>query len=243
MQKGELAMVDNLFRWMTLIWMVAMLCATTGVAKTKAHPNSSAELRALYVASLQQGSAALPEERSVGSLWSPQSNLADLAVDYKAHQIHDTITIQIAVQTTAAQSGTVNTSRAFSANSAITGIMGRSPAATNPLLAGQSSSALKGSGQTASNTTFSTSLTGQVIAVLPSGNLAVEAEREILINNQHENILVRGMIRPGDIGPNNTVASTALSNLQIEMKGKGIISDGVRPPNFITRAMLWLFGF
>jgi len=54
---------------------------------------------------------------------------------------------------------------------------------------------------------------------------------------------VRGMVRPGDIGPNNTVASTALSNLEIEMKGKGIISDGVRPPNFITKAILWLLNF
>ncbi|MES2394220.1 MAG: flagellar basal body L-ring protein FlgH [Acidobacteriota bacterium] len=50
-------------------------------------------------------------------------------------------------------------------------------------------------------------------------------------------------MRPGDIGPNNTVASTSLSNLEIEMKGKGIISDGTRPPNVITRAILWLFGF
>jgi len=27
------------------------------------------------------------------------------------------------------------------------------------------------------------------------------------------------------------------------MKGKGIISDGVRPPNFLTRAVLWLLNF
>jgi len=54
---------------------------------------------------------------------------------------------------------------------------------------------------------------------------------------------VRGMVRPGDISPNNTVASTSLSNLEIEMKGKGIISDSVRKPNPITRAVLWLLNF
>jgi hypothetical protein len=27
------------------------------------------------------------------------------------------------------------------------------------------------------------------------------------------------------------------------MKGKGIISDSVRPPNILTRTVLWLFGF
>jgi flagellar L-ring protein precursor FlgH len=215
-----------------------------GATRAKAHVNSSEQLRAAYLARLQQNvPTAMTEERTVGSLWTPQSTLADLAADYKARNLNDTVTIQIAVQTTAAQTGTVNTSRAFTTSSGITGIMGRSPAATNPLLSGQSSTALKGSGQAASNTTFTTSLTGQVIALLPNGNLVVEAQRAILMNNQHENIVVRGMIRPGDIGPNNTVASTALSNLEIEMKGKGIISDGVRPPNFITRAVQWLFNF
>ena len=163
--------------------------------------------------------------------------------DYKAHHLNDTITIQVSVQTTATQSGTVDSERSFTSSSAITGIMGRSPSATNPLLSGSSSSALKGQGSTASNTLFQTNLTGQVIAVLPSGNLVVEAGRQIFMNNQHENVIVRGVIRPGDIGPANTVLSSSLSNLEIEMKGKGIISDGTRPPNFLTRAILWLLNF
>jgi flagellar L-ring protein FlgH len=54
---------------------------------------------------------------------------------------------------------------------------------------------------------LSTSLTGQVIAVLPSGNLVVEAQRKIFMNNQHEDVTIRGVVRPNDIGPNNTVSS------------------------------------
>ena len=180
---------------------------------------------------------------TVGSLWSPQSPLGDFSVDYKAHNLNDTITILVAVQTTAAQSGTVDSERSLTSNSSITGLLGRTPSAVNPLLSGQSSSVLKGQGSTASNTTFATSLTGQVIAVLPNGSLVIQAERQIFMNNQHENVIVRGMIRPGDIGPSNTVPSSALSNLEIEMKGKGIIADGVRPPNAITRAVLWLLNF
>ena len=63
------------------------------------------------------------------------------------------------------------------------------------------------------------------------------------MNNQHENLVVRGVVRPGDISAANTVPSTALSNLEIEMKGKGIIADSVRSPNPLTRAVLWHFGF
>ena len=209
----------------------------------KPDPKAAELLRAQYIARLQQQYVPATDDHTLGSLWSPGSALGDFSTDYKAHRLNDTITIQVAVQTTAAQSGTVDSERSFTTNSAITGVMGRTPKATNPLLAGNSSSVLKGQGSTASDTTFKTNLTGQVIAVLPNGNLVVEAARQIFMNNQHENIIVRGMIRPGDIGPDNTVASTALSNLEIEMKGKGIISDGVRPPNFITRAVLWLLNF
>jgi len=209
----------------------------------KIDPKASEALRTQYIARLQQQYVPATDDHTLGSLWSPGSALGDFSSDYKAHHLNDTITIQVAVQTTAAQSGTVDSERSFTTNSAVTGVMGRAPSSTNPLLAANSSSQLKGQGSTASNTTFQTNLTGQVIAVLPNGNLVVEAQRQIFMNNQHENIVVRGMIRPGDIGPGNTVPSTALSNLEIEMKGKGIISDGVRPPNFLTRAILWLLNF
>jgi len=214
-----------------------------GLGLPKSHAKTPDQLRAEYITRLQQQYVSTVEERTVGSLWSPQSSLGDFSVDYKAHHLNDTITILVAVQTTAAQSGSVDSERTFSTNSAITGVMGKSPASINPLLSANSSSVLKGQGSTASNTTFATSLTGQVIAVLPNGNLVVEAKRQIFMNNQHENVTVRGMVRPGDIGPSNAVPSTALSNLEIEMKGKGIISDGVRPPNFLTRAVLWLLNF
>lgn len=201
------------------------------------------QLRAEYLARVQQYRTSTAPLRSVGSLWSEENALlGDLTSDYKARRVHDTITVTVAVQTTAAQSGSVNTARQFGTSSAVTGIFGHAPSATNPLLAASSNTTLKGSGQTASNTTFQTTLTGEVIAVMPNGNLIVEAQREIFMNNQHENVVVRGMVRPGDISPANVVASTSLADLEIEMKGKGIISDGTRPPNILTRAVLWLFG-
>jgi flagellar L-ring protein precursor FlgH len=233
----------TLFRQAALLALLGVSSAGAFCLGHKTDPKASEALRAQYISRLQQNYVPATDDRTVGSLWSPGSALGDFSSDYKAYRLNDTITIQVAVQTTAAQSGTVDSERSFTTNSAITGVMGRAPKSTNPLLAANSSQALKGQGSTASNTTFQTNLTGQVVAVLPNGNLVVEAERQIFMNNQHENIVVRGMIRPGDIGPGNTVPSTALSNLEIEMKGKGIISDGVRPPNFITKAILWLLNF
>lgn len=213
-------------------------------AITRKPKRSADELRQDYLTRVAGAYVAPQADRSTGSLWSSNGALADPASDYKARSLNDTLTVLVSVQTTAAQSGSVNHSRDFSTNSAITGLVGGlSTSRTNPLFAANSSSALKGSGQTASNTTFSTSLTGQIIAVLPNGNLVVEAHRQIDMNNQHEEVIVRGIARPGDVSPVNTVPSAALSSLEIELKGKGIISDSVRPPNPVTRAILWLFGF
>ena len=212
--------------------------------KLQPKQQTPAQLRADYITRLQEANLPVAGAQSIGSLWTPGASLADLSTDYKAHGLNDTVVVQVAVQTTAAQSGSVNSQRQFSTTSGISGLAGGiATHGTNPLLNAQSNTALKGSGQTASNTTFATSLTGQVIAVLPNGNLVVEAERQIFMNNQHENLIVRGVVRPGDVSSANTVPSTALSNLEIEMRGKGIISDSVRSPNALTRAVLWLFGF
>ena len=228
--------------------MAGFLCAGTLLcigarAEAKAKPESPAQLRTDYLAHVQETDLAAPQ-RTVGSLWSPDNTLGDFSADYKARKLNDTLVILVAVQTTAAQSGDVNSSRAFQTSSAITGLAGAvNTNGLNPLFNANSSTALKGSGATDSSTTFQTSLTAQVIAVLPSGNLVVEAQRKIFMNNQHEDVTVRGVVRPGDIGSSNTISSAALGNLEISMKGKGIISDSTRSPNFITRALLWLTGF
>jgi flagellar L-ring protein precursor FlgH len=216
--------------------------ATPTASSKKKKPEP--DLRADYLHRLNEQYMPPPGEKTVGSLWSAANSLGDLSSDYKAHNVNDTIVVEVSVQTTAAQSGNLDSERTFTTSSAITGLPGNlKVTAVNPLFNANSSTVLKGQGSTASNTTFTTALTGQVIAVLANGNMVIEAERKIAMNNQHEDLIIRGIVRPGDISSANTVPSASLSNLEIEMKGKGIISDSVRPPNPITRAILWLFGF
>lgn len=227
------------------IWLTTLVCTlAVGSAFGKKKSDDSAQLRQDYLNRLQQQVVTSGDQRALGSLWIPSSPMMQLANDYKAHSLNDTIVIQVAVQTTASQSGNVTSQRTFATTNAITGLAGGIPThGLNPLLNANSDTQLKGQGQTAANTVLQTSLTATVIAVLQNGNLVVEAQRKIFMNNQHENVVVRGVVRPGDISPANTVSSAALSNLEIEMKGKGIISDSTRPPNRLTRAVLWLFGF
>lgn len=224
--------------------LALLLAGTPLLVQAKPPKKTNPEqLRLDYIARLQQHDLPAPAGQTVGSLWTPGNTLGDMSTDYKARKLNDTIVILVAVQTTAAQTGNSSYQRTVQTSNAITGLPGGvSTGNLNPLFNANSATQLKGAGATDSNTTFSTSLTGQVIAILPSGNLVVEAQRKIFMNNQHEDVTVRGVVRPNDIGPSNTVSSASLSNLEIEMKGKGIISDSTRPLNPITRAILWLVG-
>jgi len=63
------------------------------------------------------------------------------------------------------------------------------------------------------------------------------------MNNEKQTILLRGVVRRGDIGPTNTVSSDSVGDLELEIKGKGVISDSVRQPNRVLRTILHLLDF
>ncbi len=201
--------------------------------------------RADYVARMQQQTTSAPADVTLGSLWTSNGSLTNLQADYKASRLNDVVTIVVVQRTTAQATGNVGTQRDFNTTSGISGLAGyiKPTSALSNLLTAQSSTKLKGAGSTDASTTMNTNLAGQVIAVLPNGNLVVEAERLVTINNQKETMLVRGVLRPGDIRPDNSAFSTVLSNLEVELKGKGVVSDATRPPNPLVRALLWVIGF
>jgi flagellar L-ring protein precursor FlgH len=144
----------------------------------------------------------------------------------------------------AQNSGNVSTDRSFKASSGIDALAGHiSTSGVQNIFSPSSSQTLQGKAQSTSSSSLSTKLTGQIVAVLPSGALIVEASREIIMNNERQTIFLRGMVRAGDLGPDNTVSSNALGNLELELKGKGVVSDGTRPPNVLTRWLLRLVGF
>ena len=201
--------------------------------------------RADYVARMQQQITSPPADVTLGSLWTSNGSLTNLQADYKASRLNDVVTIVVVQRTTAQATGNVGTQRDFNTTSGISGLAGyiKPTSALSNLLTAQSSTKLKGAGSTDASTTMNTNLAGQVIAVLPNGNLVVEAERLVTINNQKETMLVRGVLRPGDMRPENSALSTVLSNLEVELKGKGVVSEATRPPNPLIRALLWVIGF
>lgn len=226
---------------LTVIAAIAALCPQ---AQSKRKPSQPArDALADYV---QRVSAKSPEvaASTPGSLWTDTGRLANMVADYKASRIGDLITISVVQNLSASSTGNVSSNRAFTANSGITALPGQlKTAGVANLFSPNSTQALTGKAQATSQTSLSTTLTGRVAAVLPTGTLVVEAERQITMNNQHETVILRGLVRPGDLDATNTVASNHVGNLEVEVKGKGVISDGTRQPNPVVRWILRIVGF
>jgi flagellar L-ring protein FlgH len=189
---------------------------------------------------LQTASPAL----SPGSIWLDSGPMADLGADYKARSVGDVIEIVVVQDLNSSNNNAVSTARTFNASSGITALPGKlKTGGVANLINLNSSEALSGKGQASTATSVTTNLSGRVVAVLASGNLVVEAERIINMNHEKQTILLRGVVRRGDIGPNNTVASDSVGDLELEIKGKGVISNSVRPPHPILRALLNILDF
>ena len=196
-----------------------------------------------YLQRVRQSAGA--SSPTLGGIWTPQSPLADMMTDYKAKHVHDLITIRIVEQTTAEGDATLEADRTFESNSAITALLGQ-PGATSglrSLFSPRADNAVNGGAQTSSTMVLRTSLTGHVVEVLPNGVLVIEAAREVQMNNERQTVILRGVVRPGDVAPDNSVPSTLISNLEVELRGKGVITDSVRRPNRLTRILLRILGF
>lgn len=226
---------------MKSVWC-CLLLLTTGSLNASKREAPDAGL-AKYLARVQTAQPAAPA-LSLGSVWVDTGRMASLSADYKAMTTGDLITIVVVQGVTSTNAGAVSTARTFSASSGVDSLPGKLKVGGAASLLGlHSAETLSGKGQASTTANVTTTLAGRVVAVLASGNLVVEAERVINMNHEKQTIVLRGVVRRGDIGPDNTVASNTVGDLELEIKGKGVISDGVRPPHPLLRAILRILNF
>ena len=226
--------------------MKTTLCVLLVLAAGSLHASkrdSKNDTLAKYLARIQMAQPAAPA-LSVGSIWVDSGKMASLSADYKAMAVGDTIEIVVVQGLTSSNANSVSTARTLNTGSGISSLPGKiNVGGVTNLLGLNSTEALSGKGAASTATSVTTNLSGRVVAALASGNLVVEAERTINMNNEKQTIFLRGVVRRGDIGPNNTVASDSVGDLELEIKGKGVISDGVRQPNRVIRTIMHFLDF
>jgi flagellar L-ring protein precursor FlgH len=209
--------------------------------KKKQHPAASSLDD--YLSRVRAMGAEQPA--TTGSLWVSSGPLSNASSDYKARFAGDLITVQLVDTFSAATAGENNTSRQFATQSAITGLLGKIGPnnAMQNLLAANSNTALDGKGSSTMSSNLQLNLAGRVVEVMPNGVLVVEAARDFTVGNDRQTVVLRGLVRPGDIAPNNSVVSSAITSLELEIKGKGSVADASARPNILVRTVLKLLTF
>ncbi|MDE0856650.1 MAG: flagellar basal body L-ring protein FlgH, partial [Nevskia sp.] len=124
--------------------------------------------------------------------------------------------------TTAQTAATTNSSKAVHDTLGNIGIFGKTIHTNSSVSA---SRAFKGAGDSAQSNSLQGSITVQVAQRLPNGNLLVRGEKQIQINQGYEYVKLEGVIRPADIGTDNSVTSDRVANARISYTGKGQVAD------------------
>jgi flagellar L-ring protein FlgH len=192
---------------------------------------------ASYVQRVRAQQAA--EIRTPGSIWSATGQLVRLGTDVKAFRLHDVVSIVVTESLAASTDGQVKNSRASNAKSSITSLFGalKPSNALQNLVNQTSSSGLTAQGQSTTNSSLTTTFGGEVVDVLPNGMLVVQATRQLTFSQQTQLIRLRGLVRPEDVSSQNQVQSTAMTDLELEVTGKGIVNDSTYRQNPLVR---WL---
>jgi flagellar L-ring protein precursor FlgH len=185
------------------------------------------------------------EVRTTGSIWSPEGRLVRLGTDAKAFRLHDVVSIVVSESLAASTDGQVKNSRASSASSGITGLLGKLKASNNlqNLLGATAASGLSAQGQSTTNSSLTTTFGAEVVDVLPNGMLVVQATRQLTFSQQTQLIKLRGLVRPEDVSAQNEVLSTAMTDLELEVTGKGIVNDSTYRQNPVVRFLEKLLVF
>lgn len=172
------------------------------------------------------------------------SQVTPLFADVRARHVGDSLTVIMDENTAAKKSADTDTSGSTDVGIDGPTVFGRGITHNGvPILQTQLSSDKKfsGAGDTSQSNQLTGSITVTVAQVLANGNLIVQGEKWITINQGHEYIRLRGIVRPEDIRSDNSVLSSQLANARIAYGGTGLIDDANRP-GWLTRffqSALW----
>ena len=190
-----------------------------------------------------------------GSLWKDAASLYE---DRKARRVNDLLTILIAENVSATNTASTNDSRDSSGNYAVADLFGANtdfgiqglpllkklyPATKfTPTASGSSKSSFAGKGDTSRKGTITATITAKVVEVMPNSNMVVESRKEVIVNNEKQIVVLRGIVRPDDISTTNTIISTYVADAQIYLVGDGVLADK-QSQGWLVRALdsVWPF--
>lgn len=189
-----------------------------------------------------------------GSLFNP-ANSEFLFSDNRANRVGDIVLVEVTETTTAKNKADTKADKSNELNLGVenfaTGtFLGAVPfvnqlsskAGSTPLLKATTESNFNAKAETKRESNLSATVAARIVQVLPGNIYQVEGAREVRVNDDTQILVVRGLLRQRDIGPDNSVPSSYLAEARIELYGQGILQDKQRP-GWLSRLLdhVWPF--
>ncbi|MBK9585388.1 MAG: flagellar basal body L-ring protein FlgH [Alphaproteobacteria bacterium] len=174
--------------------------------------------------------------REKNSLW--QSDRVTFFKDQRASNIGDVITVLINIKDEAELDNTTQRTRTSTEGAGLDAMLGYEQALNRVLPQAvdntnlaqfDSSSNHRGSGSIEREDEITMRMAALITQVLPNGNMVIHGKQEVLVNYEKRILAIDGVIRPEDIGVQNTVSYDQIAEARIIYGGEGQISDMQQP--------------
>jgi flagellar L-ring protein FlgH len=186
-----------------------------------------------------------------GSLWRPMRADNYPVLDVRAHFPGELLTVLVNEDAQGAKDASTQGDQTSSISAAVSAFFGVPAAAVGFLPSGftpeniidsSSSRNYKNDGKTTRTGSLTASITVRVSSVDGAGNLHVQGDKVVTVNNEDQHLVLTGIVRPVDIASDNSVASSRLADARIAYYGYGPVGDKQNAP-MVHRLMDWIWPF
>ncbi|MBB4124786.1 flagellar L-ring protein precursor FlgH [Xanthomonas translucens] len=181
--------------------------------------------------------AAPPAQPSAGAIYAAGPSLS-LYSDRRARDVGDLLTITLVESTNASSTANTSITKKDAVTMATPTLLGAPLTVNGVNVLNNSTSgdrSFAGKGNTAQSNTMQGSITVTVMQRLPNGNLVIQGQKNLRLNQGDELVQVQGIVRAADIGSDNTVPSSKVADARIAYGGRGAVAQ--------SNAMGWLSRF
>nr|WP_242519022.1 MULTISPECIES: flagellar basal body L-ring protein FlgH [Thiorhodovibrio] len=182
--------------------------------------------------------APMPQQYNNGAIFQAAQSRG-LFEDYKARLVGDILNVQLVEKTDATKTAKTSVTKDSTAGIDFTrlDILGHQVEPSGNLFGAglESGTNFDGQGDSEQSNSLEGNISVTVAEVLPNGNLVIQGEKWLGLNQGKEYVRLRGIVRPIDITAENTVLSTQVADVQIYYGGTGAVAD--------SNAMGWIMRF
>ncbi len=172
------------------------------------------------------------------SLWNtPGDGLKDLFSDRVGRNVGDLVTIVVYESSITSNKAADNNSKSAKVTTSIKKVGNWDLSKFLPLSA---SSSYSKSNKNSNQSKVVANVTATIKEILPNGNYYVEGEKRIKVGYKMEEIRVKGIVRPEDISPNNTVESVKLADSQIYYDNEIVFAKTPEDENWFDKILAFL---